>query len=114
MPREGSTPGPATIVFICSANVCRSPMAHAILAAEIERRRLPATVLSAGLWAYEEGAVALNVRLICEKHGTPVPKVQSTHVDDVDLAGATRVFAMERSHVSVLRAETRCHLREST
>jgi hypothetical protein len=37
------------ILLVCTANVCRSPMAQAILADKLARRRITAEVVSAGL-----------------------------------------------------------------
>jgi protein-tyrosine-phosphatase len=95
---------PTTVVFICSANLCRSPMAQAILAAEVARRKLPITVLSAGIWDFEGEAVVAEARQTCERHGTPMPKVVATHFSKLDLAAATRVFVMERRHAAALLA----------
>jgi hypothetical protein len=36
------------ILLVCTANVCRSPMAEALLATRIAERELPAAVVSAG------------------------------------------------------------------
>ena len=51
------------IVFVCSGNTCRSPMAEALLRAELARRRVAGIgVSSAGLFAREgEPASALAV-----------------------------------------------------
>ena len=37
------------IVFVCTGNTCRSPMAEAAFSAEIKRKSLPAVATSAGL-----------------------------------------------------------------
>ena len=96
-----------SIVVICSANVCRSPMAHAIFAAEVERRGLPVTVHSGGTWWELEGhAVADEALRTCERHGTPLRKFSATHYAAADLEGAARVFVMERRHMEVLLGET--------
>lgn len=92
--------------FVCSANICRSPMAHAILAAEVERRGLAATVWSAGIWDFEGAWAAREGRLICEKHTTPMPKLLSTHLSEVDLSCSTRIFVMERTHIAEVLEQT--------
>jgi len=80
------------LAFICSANMCRSPMAHAILAAEAQRRGLPINVFSAGTWNFEGDMAAIDARLTCERHKTPMPKLLSTPLRKLDLSNATRVF----------------------
>ena len=75
-------------------------MAHAILAAEAERRGLAITVWSAGTWDFEGEWAAIDARLACERHNTPMPKLLATHLPNLDLSDATRVFVMERAHIA--------------
>ena len=95
-----------SVAFICSANMCRSPMAHAIFAAEVKRRKLPITVVSAGTWDFGEVEAVAEARLTCDKRKTPMPKFLSTHIGKIDLSSVTRVFVMEHQHVTTLLAET--------
>jgi sulfoxide reductase catalytic subunit YedY len=99
-PRAPSVP--SSVVFVCSANLCRSVMAHAICADEVTRRRLPLRVTSAGIWDFSGTPPVDEVWLTCVQHCTPVQKLAATHVRDVDLRAATRIFAMEHKHVAVL------------
>ena len=81
-------------------------MAHAILAAEAQRRNLPINVCSAGTWNFEGDMAAIDARLTCERHKTPMPKLLSTPLRKLDLSTATRVFVMERAHISEVLAAT--------
>ena len=82
-------------------------MAHAIFASESTRRGLRVSVLSAGIVSGFDGLLAAReARIICDLHGTPMPKFVSTYIADVDVSGATRVFAMEHSHISALAADS--------
>lgn len=95
-----------SVAFICSANLCRSLMAHAIFAAEAKRRRLDVNVQSAGMFDFE-GVLALReARFVCERHNTPMPKFVSSYFRNLNLSGVTRVFAMTEDHVTLLQAET--------
>src|SRR5262249_55610093 len=94
------------VAFVCSANICRSPMAHAILAAEVDRRGIPVTVLSAGVWDFDGEPAATEAMLVCKTHHTPMPKLVSTYLPNLDLSDATRVFVMERTHVAEVLAKT--------
>jgi protein-tyrosine phosphatase len=91
-----------SIAFICTANVCRSMMAHAICTAEVARRGLRITVISAGLADFEGTLVADNARVTCQKHQTWLPKFAATYIRNVDLDGVTRAFVMEKRHVDLL------------
>lgn len=102
-----------TIVFVCSGNTCRSPMAAAfarqMLAArlgckpaELSDRRIH--VSSAGVGAMDglppsEGAVAAM-----SKHGVDITGHRSQRLDDAMVLYAEYVFCMTRAHrESVLR-----------
>src|SRR5438045_1047918 len=82
-------------------------MAHAILAAEVDRRGLSATVWSASAWDFDGARAAIEARLICEQHRTPMPKLLSTPLSELDLSDATRIFVMERTHIAEVLARTR-------
>jgi protein-tyrosine phosphatase len=94
-----------TVAFICFANICRSPMAHAIFEAEARKRGLDIEVLSAGVSPGFAGMMAaIEARLTCEQHGTPMSKLLADHIADVDLARTRRVFAMQSVHLAPLLA----------
>jgi protein-tyrosine-phosphatase len=81
-------------------------MAQAIFAAEAARRGLRVSVISAGVWDFAGERAAAEAQLACEKHNTPMPKLLATHIDEIDLAGATRVFVMQHSHIRSLLEQT--------
>src|SRR5436190_1790645 len=93
-----------SVAFVCSANLCRSPMAHAIFAAEAKRRKLPVNVVSAGTVDFRGAMAVMEARLICDRYQTPMPKFISTCVTGVDLSNAIRVFVMEHNHTDSLIA----------
>src|SRR5436190_6022775 len=93
-----------SVAFVCSANLCRSPMAHAIFAAEAKRRKLPVNVVSAGTVDFRGAMAVMEARLICDRYQTPMPKFISTCVTGVDLSNAMRVFVMEHNHTDSLIA----------
>lgn len=91
-----------SVAFICTANVCRSVMAHAILAAEVARRALPIRVTSAGIYDFNGTPPAENAWVTCLQHQTPVPKLESTFVGSLDLSSIDHFLTMERHHAEVL------------
>lgn len=50
---------------------------------------------------------AIDARLTCEKHQTPMPKLLSTPLSKLQLSDATRVFVMEHAHIPEVLAKTR-------
>lgn len=94
-----------SVAFICTANVCRSVMAHAILAAEVARRSLAIQVFSAGIYDFKGTPPADSAWITCLQHQTPVVKMESTFIRDLDLSGIDQFLVMEQHHVDVLAAE---------
>lgn len=60
------------IVFVCTGNTCRSPMAEAALRAELKRRKIRwYTVLSAGTHAAQGAPMAEEARTALTEAGIP-------------------------------------------
>lgn len=96
----GSAPeaGPLIIVA-CTGNICRSPMAEAVLRHELERRHIRAQVRSCGLDAPigrkpHPFAVEANTA-----HGIPIAAdKRSAACNSADLRHAQAIFVMENHH----------------
>jgi protein-tyrosine phosphatase len=88
------------ILFLCTANQCRSPMAEGLLRRLLEQRGIDAEVASAGLFDGGMPATA-TARQVLADRGIDVDGHTSRSLTDpsVDLAGADLVLAMERQHV---------------
>lgn len=91
-----------SVALICTANRCRSVMAHAILAAEVEKRGLPVRVYSAGVFDFRGAAAIDDTTFTCELYDTPAPPDVSTWVRDLPLESITRFLVMEKLHAEVL------------
>lgn len=91
-----------SVALICTANRCRSVIAHAILVSEIEKRSLSVEVYSAGVLDFR-GAPPVNDTLrTCLDHNTPSPKEEPTWVPDLPLNSITRFLVMENYHADRL------------
>jgi len=95
---------PLHITFICSGNICRSPMAEKMFAHQISERGLSdaVRVTSAGTGDWHAGAPAdRRAGHVLRAHGYP-----STHraaqIDD-DHLSADLIVALGRNHVRMLR-----------
>ena len=90
------------IAFICTANVCRSVMAHAILERIVQARHLEIEVTSAGVNDFTGTPPADNAWLTCLQNNTPISKMESLFVGNLDLDSIGYFLVMEHDHQDIL------------
>ncbi len=91
-----------SVALICTANRCRSVMAHAIFVSEVEKRKLPVKVYSAGVLDFRGAPAIDDTTRTCEQHKTPAPREVATWVRDLPLESITRFLVMEQFHADSL------------
>jgi protein-tyrosine phosphatase len=99
-----SSEGPLHVTFICSGNICRSPMAEKMFAHQIEERGLAdvVRVTSAGTGGWHAGGPADDrASHVLRAHGYPTEH-SAARVADEHL-GADLIVAMGRNHTRMLR-----------
>jgi protein-tyrosine phosphatase len=96
-----------TVLFICTANICRSPAAEVLFADWLRRRAIPGEwqVSSAGTWADDDAPAATYSREILAERGLDLAAHRARRVDAALLAEANLVVCMTRTHQEALRAE---------
>jgi protein-tyrosine-phosphatase len=96
----------ANILVVCTANICRSPVAAALLQDRLRRRGLADwRVTSAGTWAVApRGASRYSVDLM-QRAGLDISGHRSQMVEEGHLRQADLVLTMEVGHAEALRAE---------
>ncbi|MEZ4538701.1 MAG: low molecular weight phosphotyrosine protein phosphatase [Chloroflexota bacterium] len=96
----------ANILIVCTANICRSPVAAALLRDRLARRGLTNwQVLSAGTWAMVARGASRNSIEVARRAGLDITQHRSMMVDERLLNGADLVLVMEIGHAEALRAE---------
>jgi len=92
------------VLFVCRANVCRSPMAEAICNALAEDRGLPLRAASAGVAALAGEDMAPSSRVALEEVGIyPRGRHHARQVGEAMLREADLVLAMSPRQVAALR-----------
>jgi protein-tyrosine phosphatase len=86
------------ILLLCTANVCRSVMAEALLSAHLAARGTTVPVSSAGMLAEGQPPPA-EVLAVMAAYGCDVTRHRSRPVAPEDLAAADLVLGMAREHV---------------
>ena len=91
------------VLFVCTANVCRSPIAEAIFNALAGDKGLDYRAESAGVAALEGEPVAPNARTALEELGVYAEDRRARQVRAGMLEDADLVLAMTPRHVAQLR-----------
>lgn len=100
---EGGEYYASQVLFVCRANVCRSPMAEAIFNAVAEDRRIAYRAASAGVAALVDEDMAPNARVALEEVGIYAGEHRGRQVSEAMLGEADLVLAMSARQVETLR-----------
>lgn len=96
----------AHILIVCTANICRSPVASALLQDRLRKSgRSDWTVSSAGTWAQASRGAARNSIEIMRAHGFDITNHQSQMIEEAHLRQADLILCMEVGHVEALQIE---------
>jgi len=95
----------AALLLVCTANICRSPMAEAVFRAKLGP--MFKTIASAGVHADPRGApVDARAAAALARHGYALPpRWRSRRVEPEAFGQYALVLAMEAEHVGALRRQ---------
>ena len=91
------------VLFVCTGNTCRSPLAEGLFRKAVEGRD-DFEVSSAGIAASKGTPCNPETATLLKKRGVALAGFGSRQVSDTILSKATHVFAMTLSHLQVLEA----------
>ena len=91
------------IMFICSGNTCRSPLAEGLFKKYLQENKITdIEVSSAGVGAFPGDAVSINSILVAGNRGVDISDHRARNVNPEHLITTDLFFCMSESHKSVL------------
>lgn len=74
------------IIFLCSGNTCRSPMAEGIFKKmlEVGKNDVIFDISSAGFSTYSGEEIEEKAIIVCRKHNIDISKYKTTNIKDID------------------------------
>jgi protein-tyrosine phosphatase len=94
-----------SVLFVCTANICRSPMAMVLFQDYLKADGKEWRIDSAGTWSMAGADMAQKTRMVLAGHGHSPGKHSSKPVDDNMLAEYDLILTMEQGHKEALKIE---------
>jgi protein-tyrosine phosphatase len=94
-----------SVLFVCTANICRSPMAEGLLRARLGEAAQDWRIESAGTWAIDGEQAAPRAIKVLQARGIDLSEHRSRIVNPAILSQARLVLVMEKGHKEALQVE---------
>jgi len=94
-----------SLLFVCTGNTCRSPLAEALARLAAERRDMDVTIASAGTFALEGSPASAHSIRAAERRGADLSAHISRPLCRDALEGADLIFAMTPGHLTAVRTQ---------
>ena len=93
------------VVFVCTANVCRSPMAEKLFEEALGKSEIKKNikVFSAGISAMDGDQASENSVQVCEEIGLDLKDHRSAALTRATAENASAIFCMTESHRALLQ-----------
>lgn len=93
---------PHRLLFVCTANICRSPMAEGLARSYAAARGWPVEVRSGGILGLIDKPAAANAVHVMREKGIDISTHRSGGIDDELIEWADYILVMELRHQSKL------------
>lgn len=91
-----------SVLFVCTANICRSPMAEGLMKIITREKKESWDIQSAGVWAYANQPAALNTLKILDEFGIDLRGHLSKSVSEDMMENYNLILVMEKNHKETL------------
>jgi protein-tyrosine-phosphatase len=100
-----------TILFVCTANMCRSPMAEGLMRRKLEQegRADDVRAASAGVWTVDGRPATQGTVLTMAELDVDIRRHRSRVITERIIENAALILAMTQSHADALKAEFPAH-----
>lgn len=94
-----------SLLFVCTANICRSPMAMAIFKSKVKDELTNWRIESAGTWAVEGMPASSNSQQVLADRQIDLSNHLSRPIDVIDLNEFDLILVMEHGHKEAIQIE---------
>lgn len=90
------------IMFICTGNICRSAMAHALMEKKVAEKELDIKVFSSGLYAEDGDYATYNAIEAMEEYGVDLKKHKATNTKNTNIQEMDLILSATMGHKVML------------
>jgi protein-tyrosine phosphatase len=94
-----------SVLLVCTANICRSPMAEALLREQVKAAGETWRIESAGTWGMDGSPAAVRTLRVLHDRGLDASQHRARTVTQEMLKDFNLILVMEQGHKEALRAE---------
>nr|MBC7245082.1 low molecular weight protein arginine phosphatase [Chloroflexota bacterium] len=96
-----------TVLFVCTGNVCRSPMAAGFFYDKLVQERMDGCVRvrSAGIWALEGQPASAYALQVMGEHGLDISAHRGRNLTQADVDEADIILVMTKRHAEIINRD---------